>query len=390
MFSTVRVARLSLEGRAADARKAPGMNTTTTVRRLFLASMLLVTTVAHGQTPSLLQTITLRSGNGVIGGTDTQINMLAGPGNAPFAAPFTATDFTSASAGPPAFVIPNDPAWLSSLPTDPAAQWIATQPSGFGQGSALFAMDFNVTVSSAITLATITIDYACDNYIGSSIAPGLYLNGAALSGNTFLPACASTGCAAFFAPQSVTRSDLAMSLVPGPNSLHIYLNDGGVTAGLLFSATIDIFGFPGPEYQTNVSNAATLDVDGVQGSSFAPATVTVSIGTTFTVGMSSWNVGQPWDLGVGSAPLIPASAGALVSSDGQIVNLDLADPTLDVWFDVLQGPTWGVATWGVPVTSVTIPLSIPMATTLSAQMIVADPNTPSGISLSQPVRLVVQ
>jgi len=338
----------------------------------------------------LLQSTTVRSGNGAIGTTDSQISMLVGPANASFASPFTPADFAAASSGPPAFIINPDPAWMTALPTDPAAQWIATVGGGgFSQGSALFAMNFVVN-SSLFVSATITLDFLVDNYIGSSIAPGVYINGTPLSGSTFLPACASSGCPAFFAPQSMVRTDIAPLLVPGNNTLFIYLNDTGVIAGLVFSAIIDVFGFTSPEYQTNYSFASNMDVNGVQGGPFAPATVTVPIGGAFTVGLSSWNAGQPWDLGVGSAPLISASSGALVSSDGQIVNLDLADPNLDVWFNFLQGPTWGVATWGTAATTVAIPLSSPMATSLSAQMIVADPSLTSGIALSQPVRLIVQ
>lgn len=139
-----------------------------------------------------------------------------------------------------------------------------------------------------------------------------------------------------------------------------------------------------PQYQTNFSFASSLDVNGVQGTSSVPATVTVSIGVTATLGLASVNLGQQWNLGTGSAPLISTSAGALVTSDGQIVNLDLTDPTFDLWFAFLQGPAWG------PSTAVSIPFSIPSATTVSAQMIVVDPGLMSGIALSQPVRLIVQ
>ncbi|NRA97462.1 MAG: hypothetical protein HRU14_14790 [Planctomycetes bacterium] len=352
-------------------------------RGLLIVSLALVAVTVHGQQPPLLQSVTLRSGNAAIGATDPQTSMLVGPANAPFAAAFTAASFASASSGPPAVVISPNPAWLAALPSDPVAQWIATVASGFNQGSALFAIDFTVLPSTFVS-ATLTLDYVVDNYIGSSIAPGVYLNGMPLSGNTFLPACAPSGCAAFFAPQVMVRTDIAPLLLPGNNTLYIYLNDTGVTGGLLFSATIDIYGFTSPEYQTNFSFAASLDVNGVQGTAYAPATVTVPIGMTATLGLVSVNVGQQWDLGSGLAPLIPASTGALISSDGQIVNLDLTDPTLSLWFNFLQGPSWG------PLTSVSIPFSLSYATAVSAQMVVVDPGLMSGIALSQPVRLIVQ
>lgn len=352
--------------------------------RLLLVSVFLVPGTVHAQQPPLLQSITLRSGNAPIGTTDPQISMLVGPTNTPFAAPFTAADFASASGGPPAFVINPDPAWLAVLPADPAAQWIATVGGGgFAQGSALYAIDFTVLPSTFIS-ATITLDFVVDNYLGSSIAPGVYLNGMPLSGNTFLPACAPAGCAAHNAPQAMVRTDIAPLLQAGSNTLYIYANDTGVVAGLVFSATIDIYGFTSPEYQTNFSFASSLDVNGVQGTAFAPATVTVPIGVTATLGLASVNVGQPWDVGFGLVPLVPASAGALVTSDGQIVNLDLTDPTFALWFNFFQGPGWG------PLTSLSIPFSLPSATAVSAQMIVVDPGLLSGVALSQPVRLNVQ
>ena len=138
-----------------------------------------------------------------------------------------------------------------------------------------------------------------------------------------------------------------------------------------------------PEYQTN-SWQADLDVNSVQGTQQVPATVTVPVGMQATLGLASGNLGMAWDLGSGAAPLIPTSAGALLSSDGQIVNLDVTDPTLSTWFNFLQGPTWG------PVTTLSIPFSLPSAISISAQMIVVSPALPSGVALSQPVRLIVQ
>ncbi|MAG58087.1 MAG: hypothetical protein CMJ83_17510 [Planctomycetes bacterium] len=139
-----------------------------------------------------------------------------------------------------------------------------------------------------------------------------------------------------------------------------------------------------PEYQTNAFPGASLDINGVQGTNQTAATVTIPTGVPATLNLGSTNAGQLWDLGSGLAPLIPASAGALTTSDGQIVNLDIADPTLGFWFNLLQGPTWG------PTTSVSAPFSLSFATGVSLQMIVVDPSLLSGVALSQPVRLIVQ
>jgi hypothetical protein len=138
-----------------------------------------------------------------------------------------------------------------------------------------------------------------------------------------------------------------------------------------------------PEYQVNAP-PASLDVNSVQGTSQMVAAVTIPVGISATLNFGSTNSGQAWDMGIGSAPLIPASAGALQTSNGQIVNLDLADPTLNLWFNFLQGPMWG------PSATISIPFSFPLATSLSAQMVVVAPTMSSGIALSQPVRLIVQ
>lgn len=139
---------------------------------------------------------------------------------------------------------------------------------------------------------------------------------------------------------------------------------------------------PTPQYQTN-SFAASLDVDGVLGSQQMAAVVTLPIGTTANLTLLSWSVGQAWDLGAGLAPLVPASAGAPTTSSGQIVNLDLSDPNLSLWFNFLQGPTWG------PSTSLSFPFAFPFSTSISAQMIVVAPAMSSGVALSQPVRVIV-
>ena len=139
-----------------------------------------------------------------------------------------------------------------------------------------------------------------------------------------------------------------------------------------------------PQYQTNSGFQASLNVNGVVGSQYAPAITNLGIGMPGNLNMLSFNAGQAWDIGAGAAPLIPASAGALTSSDGQIVNLDLTDPTLSLWFNFLQGPVYPVA----PIVS--LPFSFAAATSISAQMVVVSPSNASGIALSQAVRLIVQ
>ena len=93
--------------------------------------------------------------------------------------------------------------------------------------------------------------------------------------------------------------------------------------------------------------------------------------------------GNAWDLGYGTSPLIPANAGALTSSNGQIVNLDLSDPNAGTWFNFMQTSP--------PFVNLSFPsLTFPVPQSISAQMIIVSPTALSGISLSQAVQLTVQ
>lgn len=133
-------------------------------------------------------------------------------------------------------------------------------------------------------------------------------------------------------------------------------------------------------YQVN-QVGASADVNAVLGNSVVPATVTVMAGQTAVLTISSIATGQPWDLGYGLAPLVTAAGGGITYSDGQILNLDVADPTLAFLFDFFNGPGFSNALIG---------LSIPTPTALSLQLAVFNPASPIGLSLSQPNRLIVQ
>jgi hypothetical protein len=72
----------------------------------------------------------------------------------------------------------------------------------------------------------------------------------------------------------------------------------------------------------------------------------------------------------------------LTSSDGQVVNLNLADPNLRTWFNVMQN--------GPGFSNFIVYPTLTQPVTLSMQMIIVAPNLPSFIGLSLPNRLVVQ
>jgi hypothetical protein len=133
-------------------------------------------------------------------------------------------------------------------------------------------------------------------------------------------------------------------------------------------------------YQQN-SPAATLDVDGQQGSDNVPAGVGLSLNTQGMLTLVSTNTGMPWELGFGVAPLVPQASGALTTGGGQIVNLDLADPTFGVLWNYFQSPGF---------VNATIPFSVPNPASVSIQMLVVAPSLLDGVAISQPTRLIVQ
>jgi hypothetical protein len=135
-----------------------------------------------------------------------------------------------------------------------------------------------------------------------------------------------------------------------------------------------------PEYQVNQA-AASLSINGIQGTGQSFALVNLLVGQTASVSLASTSVGQPWEVVAGVAPLIPRSAGALVITDGQLVNVDLSDAALTFVWNFFQSP---------PFANAVLPVSFPAPGLLSLQMAVLDPNSPVGFALSQPVRLVIQ
>jgi hypothetical protein len=135
-----------------------------------------------------------------------------------------------------------------------------------------------------------------------------------------------------------------------------------------------------PQYQSN-SVLATLTIDGVYGTSYSAATINVPINGVATLALSSTNAGMPWELGFGLAPLLSTSSGALVTPGGQMLNLDLADPSLGTLWNFFQGPGFQ---------SVQIPISVPTPIGVSLQLLVAEPYMPCGVCLSQPTRFIVQ
>jgi hypothetical protein len=196
--------------------------------RLFARGLLTVLVIAWAN-PCLAEIITLRSGNGSVGGPDSLVNMLVGPANSGFGSAFTPADFAGAQIGADAFIISPHPAWITGLAGDSLSKWIGTSATAVSEGStALYAIDF--TLTTPFSSASLDLHYAVDNTLGGGPNQGVFLNGTPVSGS-------STG-GGFSSETVLTRSDIGPLLSLGPNTLYINATDLGGPAGLLFRATI--------------------------------------------------------------------------------------------------------------------------------------------------------
>jgi hypothetical protein len=136
----------------------------------------------------------------------------------------------------------------------------------------------------------------------------------------------------------------------------------------------------GTDYQVN-QPGASLDIGGLAGTSSVPAVTNLALNQGTFLNVNSTQTGAPWDIVLGSLPLATPATGGLVLPGGQLLNVSIADPSFGFLFGFFQGP---------PFASAAFPLSSSFALTLSGQMAVIDPAQAAGVSLSQPVRLIVQ
>jgi hypothetical protein len=156
---------------------------------------------------------------------------------------------------------------------------------------------------------------------------------------------------------------------------------GRVTVADNSTVTIHVFQDSGQvaEYMLNQAEAS-FSLNGVQGTSFVPASVTINAGQTALLSAASILVGSPFELAYGAAPLRSVSQGALVSIDAQIFNVDTTDPNFSLLFNGFLSP---------PFVPINFPAPFAFPAGFSFQMAVLDPTVPSNLRLSQPVRLDV-
>jgi hypothetical protein len=213
---------------------------------LVLAGVLLAASA-----PSLwaVEVITVRSGNGLPSGLDSQLTYLAGPADSEFGVALAPAQFAAAQVGPAPTILPVwalNGSWTSTLSADPLAQWVSDNVWGGSSGDTnLYAVPFFVT-SGSVGSATLDFHFLCDNWIGefyANVNEGVYINGTPIAGTTGGNYATET---------SFLGLNVAGLVTPGPNTLYVLSSDVGGPGGLIFSATvrIDGDGTVGAEEQT--------------------------------------------------------------------------------------------------------------------------------------------
>jgi hypothetical protein len=137
------------------------------------------------------------------------------------------------------------------------------------------------------------------------------------------------------------------------------------------------------DFQVNRA-ASSATIDGVQGTFCVPAIATTAQGAPGTLSLNSVNVGSGFEVVIALAPLVPASGGAFITANGQMLNADLAAASIGF---LNGGPVPVFAPFPGPISiAFTAPF---LSLTASVQMAVLDPTHPDGFVLSQGVQLVV-
>ncbi len=133
---------------------------------------------------------------------------------------------------------------------------------------------------------------------------------------------------------------------------------------------------PSFEYQLN-SSAASFDLNGASVRAFCNAPVTVALNQTATFTASSTLLGSPFDIAY-TVPetSVAASAGGFTTPGAQIVNLNLLAPSLGFALGGLSPFTFP---YSMPLA---LPIASPVPLTVAAQMVIIDPSSADGFTLS--------
>lgn len=136
----------------------------------------------------------------------------------------------------------------------------------------------------------------------------------------------------------------------------------------------DSFEILQPDWTVNKPEASS-DLNGVTSDGYEPARTSDCAGASVNLNFASTEVGQPWDFGYAFAPSIPGSATGIQTPGGQMLNVDIFDPS----FTYYNGGNFNVPFPG----NFSLPVTIPSNGTASMQSVHIAPAHPDGIALSQ-------
>ena len=187
--------------------------------RIHRVSLLTIIAIAGSASAASAATITLQSGNGVIGGTDSAVQVVAD----------TNTDTTEPRQ---ANIVAKHPGWAPAIDAStpaPESQWVSYSPNGANGSPATLQTTYETTFTlpAGASNAALTVKVLADN------RAELSLNGTVFG--------AQSGCFGFSGPPSTFTT--ATGFVPGVNTLSFNVANpaagcGAGPSGLDFVATV--------------------------------------------------------------------------------------------------------------------------------------------------------
>lgn len=171
---------------------------------------------------------------------------------------------------------------------------------------------------------------------------------------------------------ATTTGDTRMSTSPQVMRTYAFNGNPGqcnATGGLFVRMHL---GCGGAGWQVNHA-AASLDMNGLTNDPCGPIVLDSCVDLPTTLNASSTQVGLPHEIATTTSPGVPVGAGGTLLPGGQIINLDLTDPSINYWYGF---------TWTVPFVPFSVPFSYPVPVSVSAQMATTDPVQPLGVALS--------
>lgn len=205
-------------------------------------SVLAVLTILFLSQAAQASLITVRSGNGTVGSSDSQITFTSTAATQAFPDPFDAADFAAADSGSAAQVVSAATihGWEPNLIADPEAKWIAFDDNHTPH-SMLFSQSFDFFSSPGPQNIFLDFSFMVDDAIGDAgvVNPntdpnqqGVFLNGVTLPIQSVFR---------FGFRNEATFNDIDVTGIintNGTNTLYVYNRDtAGSVSGVIYTAT---------------------------------------------------------------------------------------------------------------------------------------------------------